>query len=226
MVSGEIMSETAVQANGASLQDVIRLRVNRDKLKAVVTDLTAQRDEAVKRAEKSDKALEDYRAKAENSPLAKQNAELKQKLRDVEHRKTFDKLAAERGVTNGKAVDTLYEKSGWKADADEFDADQMGASIEATLEEHTYLKAAVTEQPANGQPVKPGPARGQGLTAKKTSLDPAIIEDDDPRMNDAAWQMKNQDKLVASAAAKTARGDLSPSDWTTAIQGIDGLSTR
>jgi hypothetical protein len=34
-----------------------------------------------------------------------------------------------------------------------------------------------------------------------------IIADDDERLQDAGWQMANQDKIVASAKARLARGD-------------------
>ena len=46
-------------------------------------------------------------------------------------------------------------------------------------------------------------------TAVAASKQPSveIIENDDPRWSDATWQVKNQDKVQASARAKIARGD-------------------
>jgi hypothetical protein len=227
------MSETATQTvNTEGAHAIARRMAKTLELKNAIANLTTQRDEANKRADKADKALSDLQAKHEASPLAKQNAQLKQQLRDVEHRKTFDALAKEKGVTNEKAIDTLYEKSGWKAEADEFDADQMGATIDTTLEEHAYLKTATQNgQQENGSQVKPAPGKGQGHSGKKASSDPAIIEDDDPRMSNSAWQMANWDKMSASAAAKRARGDFDPSKFKTVQMeengtGVDHLSTH
>lgn len=209
------MSEAAT-ISSEGVQAVARRMVGTQRLKDAIANLTTQRDEANKRADKAEKAFADYQAKQDASPLNKQNAQLKQKLRDVEHRKTFDELAAEKGVTNKKAVDTLYEKSGWKADNDEFDADEMGATIDTALEEHSYLKTPAPNGQQNSATPKPGVGSGQGANGRrKPSIDPNIIEDDDWRMNDASWQAANWDKMVASSAAKRARGDFDAGKYKT-----------
>jgi len=217
------MSETAV-VNTEGAHAIARRMAKTLELKNAIGNLTTQRDEANKRADKAEKALTDYQAKQEASPLHKQVGQLKQKLRDVEHRKTFDEIAKDKGVTNPKALETLYEKSGWKADNDEFDADEMGATIDAALEEHSYLKTVVQEVAQNGAPAKPGAAKGQGTRSTKPHTDPAVIEDDDPRMNDAVWQMRNPDAMAASSNAKRARGDFDPGKYKTILMEENGVA--
>jgi hypothetical protein len=209
----EGVAEATAPANGASAHYEARRLVKMERLKEAVGSLTGQRDAAQSEVARLTKENEALQRKTDSSALAKQNAELQGKLRTLEHRKTFDRLAAEKGVTSPKAQDLLYKESGWKADADEFDEAEMSATIDASLTEMPFLKGAEATQDEGQQPiVKPGPGSGQAATAGKKRNpregDHLIIPDNDPRLIDTSWQASaaGQAAMMASAQEKMRRG--------------------
>jgi hypothetical protein len=202
------------ESGAVSGKEFGRMEGHRRVLIKTVKERTAERDDAIKERDRLAMEVERLNASTDKSALAKQNAELQGKLRTFEHRKTFDRLASERGITDPKAQDILYDKSGWKAEADEFDEAEMGATIDATIPEYPFLKGAAAPQDG-GQAapiVKPGPGSGAGgVAGRKGSSNEGnhlLIRDDDPRWLDAAWQASTagQEAMIAHSKEKKRRG--------------------
>jgi hypothetical protein len=187
-----------------------REEYRRRKLKDAINMLTNERDTANKRVEGLTKELESLKAKTDNSALAKQNQELRQQLRTIEHRKVFDRLAMEQGA-DPRALDDLFTASGWKADSDTFDETEMTAAITGQRDQRPYLFGGGKQDQLEAKPIiKPAAGTGQGPAerAKKEVTDAALIPFDDPRRNDAAWVMKNRDLLILSANERIRRGEV------------------
>jgi hypothetical protein len=142
-------------------------------------------------------------------------AALREQVKADKHRGKFNELAKAAGAKD-KALDDLWEKSGYKADGDVPDTKAMAKAIEAQREARDYLfeaEVAATapgdeEEEDDGPPVKelevprPGPARGQGGTRRSTG---SQTQFSDAQLRDPEWCFANAGKLAA--AAKVA-GDL------------------
>jgi hypothetical protein len=143
-------------------------------------------------------------------------ATLREQVKADKHRGKFDELAKAAGA-KPKALDDLWERSGYKADGDVPNEKAMGKLIEAQREARDYLfeaegtpaaAAGDEEEEDDGPPVKeleqprPGPARGQGGTRKSTGSQAQFQESN---MRDPEWVFANAAKLQAAAKAA---GDL------------------
>jgi FtsZ-binding cell division protein ZapB len=120
-----------------------------DGLKAQVASLATERD-GLKAA-----------ATAQPHELQTKIDELQGKLRDRDHRDKFRELAKAKGVTQEKALDDLWQLSGYKPDADEIDEPKLTAAITSALAGRDWLKAAAPDG-ANGQPPGGGTQSPQG----------------------------------------------------------------
>jgi chromosome segregation ATPase len=140
-----------------------------DTLKTQLATLTTERDTLA------------AAAKAQPHELQVQLDEYKGKLRDRDHRDKFTTLAKAAGVTQDKALDDLWQLSGYKAEADEIDDTKITAAITSTLKDRDWLKAA----PASGDATTPppsganatlqsGPGAHRGGAAGSTDLDKAL----------------------------------------------------
>jgi hypothetical protein len=151
------------------------------------------------------------KTKADTSVLAKENQALQQKLRTIDHKKVFDRIALAKGA-RADMLDDLFELSKYEAKADEIDEEVLTGLID----EQKKSRTGFFGKPQEGEPkpekaapiVKPAVGSGQGKPDADPSRGDIIIKTDDPRRDDAAWQMKNFDKLVASANERFARGEL------------------
>jgi hypothetical protein len=143
-------------------------------------------------------------------------ATLREQVKADKHRGKFNELAKAAGAKD-KALDDLWEKSGYKADGDVPNEKAMAKLIEAQREARDYLFNAEGEgKPAPGdeeedddipevpelEPARPGPARGQGGTKKSTGSQTQISES---QLRDPEWCFQNAGKLAAAAKAA---GDL------------------
>jgi hypothetical protein len=174
-----------------------RLGAQKQKWKAQAKKLVAERD-----------ALKAQLEEANKSGGAAKIAELEGKLREVKHRARFDELAKAAGAKDGKALDDLWEKSGYKAEGEAPDPAKINAAIEAQKAERDYLFApAGQEQGQQGQqpqegfnPLreapKPGPGRGQGGHGGREA---GAFQATQEQLRDPAWCFANQAKLAEVA---------------------------
>ena len=136
-------------------------------------------------------------------------AKLRQSIRDTGHRAKFNELATAAGA-KPKALDDLWEKSGYKADTDTPDEKAMSKLIEAQREQRDYLFDGDGTEPAekigfiDGPPepgiehiVKPAAGRGQGGTQRATGSQTQIT---DAQLRDPVWCRANQAKIAKVAA--------------------------
>jgi hypothetical protein len=188
-----------------------RRLVKIERLKDAMVTITSERDQL--RSERERLANENaiLASRADTSLSAKKVQELEAKLREISHRKAFDRIAKERGVAED-ALDLVYQTSGYKADQPEVDEVAIGAILD---EQRTrpgvsrlFGQPAGTASP-NGpqQPPpapKPGPASGQGgPTQGRVPMAP-----DDPRHGDVKYVWENFDTISADAKGRIERGEI------------------
>lgn len=139
---------------------------------------------------------------ADTSVAVKRVAELEGKLRDLDHRKVFDRTAKAKGATDA-ALDDLWTLSGYKAEAPEADEAALGTLIDAQKTARPYLFGGTTETPKNGAPpAKPGPGSGQGAG-------PAAVGTlNTDQQSDVKYMMMNFDRISADARERMNRGEI------------------
>ena len=216
---------TQPAANTAEAHYEARRLVKMKELRNAVDALKIERDTARTERDKAVKELETVKTKSDSSSLAKQNQELQQRLRVLEHRKTLDKIAIDKGL-NPDAVDAFFKLSEYNAEGDEVNADEVAAFVDGKKAEHPYL----FQPPADGTPApvrKPAPGQGQGTGKSKQAPagDRDIIREGDPRLSDPVFQMLHYDKMVLSAQTRIDRGELSESRYDgqgNLMGGLDG----
>jgi hypothetical protein len=141
--------------------DYRTLREETEGLKAQLAQVAAERDE--------------YKTAFESEPheLQAQVDEYRGKLRDRDHRDKFRELGKAAGVTESKALDDLYQLSGYKPEKDEIDEKTIQAAIDATLQGRDWLKSPVAAAgSANGKPAGAGTVPGQGSGQPAPPLQP------------------------------------------------------
>ena len=130
---------------------------------------------------------------AEPHELQAQVDEYKGKLRDRDHRDKFRELGRKAGVTADKALDDLYQLSGYKPEADEIDEAKITTAITSALQGRDWLKsaagaAAPAAGAANGRPagagsqpagagganLQPGPGASRGGASVKDDTDSVL----------------------------------------------------
>jgi hypothetical protein len=194
------MSESAPARADASHDTVARLATQRSKFRNAVKSLTVERD-----ALKADIAkLEAAVLEAGKTGGAARIAELEGRLRDQSHRGKFNELARAAGV-KAKALDDLWEKSGYKAEGDEPDESKIKAAIGKQQKDRDYLFEAASDPASEAEDLegpdtppepKPGPGRGQGGTQRSTG---SQFQATDAQLRDPAWCFQNAGKLAAVA---------------------------
>jgi chromosome segregation ATPase len=147
----ELTQEKAVLASEAKSRRLKAKAIaeENETLKSTVGALTTERDALKSRAE------------AAPHELQAQVDEYKGKLRDRDHRDKFKALAHAAGVTQDKALDDLWQLSGYKAEADEVDDAKITAAITGALAGRDWLKAAPAPVGANGKPAAPATTTAQ-----------------------------------------------------------------
>jgi hypothetical protein len=201
-------------AHDTSNATIARLANQRTKFRGAAAKLTGERDTA--RTELAT-ARADLVEAQKHAGAAAELAALKETVKNDKHRGKFDELARAAGA-KAKALDDLWERSGYKTDGDVPNEKAMGKLIEAQREARDYLFEAegTTAATAAGDeeegdespqvpelgPARPGPARGQGGTRKSTGSQAQFQESN---MRDPEWVFANAAKLQAAAKAA---GDL------------------
>jgi predicted nuclease with TOPRIM domain len=137
------------------------LREQNEQYAAALQQVEAERDE--------------YKLAFESEPseLQAQVNEYRGKLRDRDHRDKFKELAQAAGVTEKKALDDLYQLSGYKPEADDIDEKKITAAISTALQGRDWLKSPATGAAApNGQPAAAGTQTGQTAGQATSPLQP------------------------------------------------------
>lgn len=186
-----------LQSIDGSHDTIARLASQRTKFRGAVKALTTERDAA--KAEIV--ALKQQVIDAAKTGGAEEIAALKATIRDNAHRGKFDELAKAAGV-KPKALQDLWERSGYKAEGDVPDEAKIKVAIETQRTDRDYLfepAAAQGEGADEGNPdtppePKPGPGRGQGGTQRSTGTQ---FQATDAQLRDPAWCFANADKLAA-----------------------------
>jgi hypothetical protein len=193
-------AETPAGPDPQTVGKISRLGAQKQKWKAAAKKLVEERDEARAQLEEANKA-----------GGAARIAALEAKLREVGHRTKFDELARAAGAKDGKALEDLWEKSGYKAEGDTPDAAKIAAAIETQKAEREYLfdpagSGQQQQQQREGLDpfnpgTKPGPGRGQGGHNKG---EPGAYQVTQEQLRDPAWCFANQAAL--SKVAKDVGG--------------------
>lgn len=145
-------------------------------------------------------------AEATKNGGAAEIAELKATIKNNAHRGKFNELAKAAGV-KADAMDDLFEKSGYKAEADAPDEAAMTKAIESQRKGRAYMFDEApagddTEAPTDGfvdgppEPKRRAPGAGQGGTQRSTGDQHQVS---DAQLRSPEWCFANQAKLNASA---------------------------
>lgn len=193
-------------AQDTSSGTISRLAHGQKKWRAQAKKLVGERD-AIK-AELTQAKLDLVAAKANDGAVAELNT-LKAQVKLDKHRAVFDRLAKAAGCKD-KALDDLWEKSGYNTPGDVPDEKAIAKAIETQKVEREYMfgdvPAETTDAPVgfiDGPPepgeqhiVKPAAGRGQGGTQRATGSQTQIT---DAQLRDPIWCRANQAKLAAVA---------------------------
>lgn len=200
-------------AHDTSNATIARLANQRTKFRGAAAKLTGERDTA--RTELA-QARADLVEAQKHAGAAAELATLREQVKNDKHRGKFNELAKAAGAKE-KALDDLWERSGYKADGDVPNEKAMAKLIEAQREARDYLFEAEGTTPAatgddeedDGAPSvpeleapRPGPARGQGGTKRSTGSQTQFT---DAQLRDPEWCFANAGKLATAAKAA---GDL------------------
>jgi hypothetical protein len=180
---GGTVAPAAAESTGDTLA---RLGAQRRKWKDAAKRLTEERDADRAKVTELQKQVDDLK----KAPGAEKIAELEGKLREQAHRGKFNEVAKALGAKE-KALNDLWEKSGYKAEGDAPDETKIKAAIEGQRTERDYLfePAAQGQQGGETPFVIPGPGRGQGGTAQNIGNRLDVTQ---AQLRDPAWCFANQ----------------------------------
>lgn len=200
---------TPLQAAPASDPNTIaRMAIQRSKLRSAVGNLTTERDALKAEAERLRAENVELQGKADTSASAKRVQELEAKLRQIDHRKVFDRLAAAKGA-RPDGLEDLYALSGYRAEGDAADEAAIGALIDEQKGKRGYLFGKAEEAPAEGTPPPARKALGSGQGSDKAGAEGTIkMAPDDPRWSDTKWIMSNYEAVAKASADRVARGEV------------------
>src|SRR5262249_24790608 len=139
-----------------------KVRSLKDQLKATAVE----RDMLRTQLESLRTEADSWRQRADSSSAAKEADLLRQELRELRHRQTFDEVALSEGVRKEALADT-WQLSGYRPEVDEVDEGQLRQLIGNQKQARPYLFSGEpdtqqeTGQSSPGSP-RPGPASGQG----------------------------------------------------------------
>jgi hypothetical protein len=180
------------------------------KIKDLARQLAARTADVTAAEAKAAKAAKDF----DDAPLKAENARLQGEIRTDRHKAAFTKLAKAAGVRE-KAVDAVYQLSGWKAEKDQVDEAAMQTAIDGLKESadfafepdpgdtDTLLDASGSDRTITPSP-KPVPGSGRG-GAHQPSKSGIILTRDhlaDPKF---MLDPKNKELIQSAAAEKRIR---------------------
>jgi hypothetical protein len=194
-----------------SAKTIARLGAKKGKLQAAIKAIRDERDAA-------NAKITEMQAQIDvilESGSADQVVELKGQIRQRDHRDVWRELAKEAGV-KPKAVDRLFQLSGWKADADAVDRKAMAAALEGLRESDDYAFEPVSEGDGEGQggsgqraaekPVTPGerpvPGGGRGKPHNPSKSGVVLTKN---QLADPKFMLDPRNKDIIQSAAKEGR---------------------
>ncbi len=198
------MSEGAtVVQNGA---DVSKYMYQIRKLKDALATASRDRDAFKAEADQYRNDNKDLKDKYDVSKAAQKVTELEGKLKEVEFRKTFDRVAKAKGIRED-ALDAAYQLGGYKPSGDEIDEDALGLAIDEQKGRQTFLAGKVETATTETKVVKPATGSGQGAkTGGGGSF--TLPDDTDARWSDPVWQWNNQTNIMTALKEKRERGEV------------------
>jgi hypothetical protein len=197
------MSEATVTTN--STTDVSKYMYQIRKLKDALASAAKDRDSFKAEADQYRKDNTDIKSKYDESTLAQRLKEAEGKLKEVEYRKTWDRIAKAKGIRED-ALDAAYQLGGYKPAEGEIDETVIGEAIDEQKGRQTFLAATKDATPAKPEG-KAAPGSGQG--AKSGTGGTGIFQlpaDDDPRWSDNMWLWNTRHQRAEAYKEKKAQG--------------------
>jgi hypothetical protein len=193
------MSETATSPNNQG--EII------GRMKARIKDLSRrlQAAEAASQAATTEAAA--AKAKYETEPLKAENEQLRGEIRTGKHKAAFSRLAKDAGVRE-KAVEALYQLSGWKAEKDDVDEKGMSEAIEGLRESADYAFEPAQDAQAETKPEAltpsrvPPPAQGRGAAHQPSRSGVVLTR---AQMADPRFMLNPANREIIQSAAKEHR---------------------
>ena len=195
----------APPAESQELGTVARLGAQRSKWKAQAKNLVAERDAEKAKVADLQKQIDDLKKAGGPEEIAK----LRQQLRETGHRSKFDELAKAANV-DPRALQDLWEKSGYKAEGDAPDEAKIKTAIEAQKTARPFLFQAAQGDGEQGElehgfdpfatapaeAPRPGPGRGQGGTAPNRA---GVLGISQQQARDPNWCFANSAALAKAS---------------------------
>jgi hypothetical protein len=189
------------------------LKAENERLSGLVTTLTGERDTHRNALEPLTRERDSLKAQVGNPDEHRKRADdLQQKLRVMTHKEVFAKRARESGARE-KAIDHLYQISGYVADKDDVDATAIDAAIAKLKVDADYAFSSAEEMvetravagsivPGTEQAARTPPAvgRGGGHDPSKSGIRLTKQQLADPK-----FMLDPRNKEVILAAAKASR---------------------
>jgi hypothetical protein len=205
------MAEEAPRGN-SSAGVVARLAIQRTKFKNAVETLRAERNALRVERDKINAELTritgenaTLQTKADTSVTAKRVQELEAQLRDVAHRKVFDKVAKSKGIPDD-ALDLFFQASGYKVEGDAPDGAAIGVLIDEQRAKPGVSRLFGEAEKPNGNPKplpKPGAASGAGPAERAALRDFTGMDH-----SDVKYIMGNYDQIAEAAVERMKRGEI------------------
>lgn len=199
------MSETAgTTTTVQQTTDVSKYMYQIRKLKDQLADAVKDRDGFKAEADEYRKQSAEYKARADNSAVGKQLQDALGRLREIEYRKTWDKVAKAKGIRED-ALDAAYQLGGYKPDGEEIDEETLGTAIEAQKAKQAFLAGKV--ETTDKKEAKVAVGSGQGTKSGGSGAF-QLPDENDGRWNDPAWQWNNREKIAEAIKERNERGQV------------------
>ena len=181
----------APAAEASDIGTVARLGAKASKFKSIAKKQASDLEQAQAKVTELEKKLADL----EKSGGAQRIAELELKLKEVGHRSKFNDAAKAAGADE-RALDDIWEKSGYKAEGDTPDEGKIKAAIESVKTNKPFFFKADGQQATEQPQIVPGPGRGQGGTAPNDAGPLGITQ---AQLRDPNWCRQNQAAIQKAA---------------------------
>ena len=205
----ETPSETTDMPPGNDTQTAIDiLKAENERLTGLTSTLTSERDTHKREHESAAKERDQLKAQVGTPDEHRKRAdELENKLRVVNHKAEFSKIAEDAGV-HRDMIDDLFELSGYNPTRDEVDPkafhDLMGEMKKSRPRYFTDPAAeAATQTTTQAARTVPGAGRGTSHDATRSGI---LLTRD--QMADPEFMLNPRNKDVIKAAAKEQRVQL------------------
>jgi len=183
---------TQTPAPSSDAEHFARLGAQRKKWKDASARLTSERDELKKE-------LDELKAK----PVDPTAVQLRAELRELKHRKVFERIATELHA-KPEALDDLWKLSGYTPETDLADEVKLKEVLESQTKTRGYLfdTGAVPVKPGDQPIIKPGVGGGQG----QNTVGAPRLSTHDP--SDVSYWFRNFGAISAAAQTRVDNGEI------------------